>query len=184
MAKEDTPLDQAVFDSTLEAELAKGTDRRVAEGRARSAAVRTRITGDPVAVRGRCRLIDASTTRIVMFGGKGGVGKTTAAAAAALDTARRHPRRRILLLSADPAHSLSDVLGVTVADVAAPLGPTTSNLHVREIDPSAAFRRVREQYASAIDRDSQRPRDPLRIGVEDDRAGLARRLAGARSASG
>ena len=40
MAREDTPLDQETFDSTLEAELAKGTDRRVAEGRARSAAVR------------------------------------------------------------------------------------------------------------------------------------------------
>jgi menaquinol-cytochrome c reductase cytochrome b/c subunit len=40
MAREDTPLDQAVYDSTLEAELAKGTDRRVADGRARSAAVR------------------------------------------------------------------------------------------------------------------------------------------------
>ncbi len=40
MAREDTPLDQEVFDSTLEAELAKGTDRRVAEGRARSAAVK------------------------------------------------------------------------------------------------------------------------------------------------
>jgi menaquinol-cytochrome c reductase cytochrome b/c subunit len=38
--REDTPLDQAVFDRTLEAELGKGTDRRVAEGRARSAAVR------------------------------------------------------------------------------------------------------------------------------------------------
>ncbi|MEX2101270.1 MAG: hypothetical protein WEA54_01920 [Actinomycetota bacterium] len=40
MAREDTPLDQETFDTTLEAELAKGTDRRVAEGRARSAAVR------------------------------------------------------------------------------------------------------------------------------------------------
>ncbi len=40
MAREDTPLDQEVFDKTLEAELAKGTQRRVAEGRARSAAVR------------------------------------------------------------------------------------------------------------------------------------------------
>ncbi len=40
MAREDTPLDQETFDRTLEAELAKGTDRRVAEGRARSAAVR------------------------------------------------------------------------------------------------------------------------------------------------
>jgi menaquinol-cytochrome c reductase cytochrome b/c subunit len=37
--REDTPLDQEVFDKTLEAELAKGTDRRVAEGRARRAAV-------------------------------------------------------------------------------------------------------------------------------------------------
>ncbi len=40
MAREDTPLDQEVYDQTLEAELAKGTSRRVAEGRARSAAVR------------------------------------------------------------------------------------------------------------------------------------------------
>jgi len=47
MAKEDTPLDQGVFDSTLEAELAKGTDRRVAEGRARSAAVRAYRAANP-----------------------------------------------------------------------------------------------------------------------------------------
>jgi menaquinol-cytochrome c reductase cytochrome b/c subunit len=47
MAKEDTPLDQGVFDSTLEAELAQGTDRRVAEGRARSAAVRAFRAANP-----------------------------------------------------------------------------------------------------------------------------------------
>ncbi len=47
MAKEDTPLDQAVFDSALEAELAKGTDRRVAEGRARSKAVRAYRAANP-----------------------------------------------------------------------------------------------------------------------------------------
>jgi menaquinol-cytochrome c reductase cytochrome b/c subunit len=40
MAREDTPLDQETFDRVLADELAKGTDRRVAEGRARSAAVR------------------------------------------------------------------------------------------------------------------------------------------------
>ena len=33
-------MDQAAFDATLQAELAKGTDRRVAEGRARAAAIR------------------------------------------------------------------------------------------------------------------------------------------------
>ena len=39
-SREETPLDQEVFDKTLQAELAKGTDRRVAEGRARAAAIR------------------------------------------------------------------------------------------------------------------------------------------------
>ena len=40
MARDDTPLDQETFDRVLAEELGKGTDRRVAEGRARSAAVR------------------------------------------------------------------------------------------------------------------------------------------------
>ena len=47
MAREDTPLDQGVFDATLAAELAKGSDKRVAEGRARSAAVRAYNTAHP-----------------------------------------------------------------------------------------------------------------------------------------
>jgi hypothetical protein len=47
MAREDTPLDQAVFDATLAAELAKGSDRRVADGRARSAAVRAYKAAHP-----------------------------------------------------------------------------------------------------------------------------------------
>ena len=49
MAREDVPLDQEVFDATLAAELAKGTDRRVAEGRARSAAVRAYRAAHPEA---------------------------------------------------------------------------------------------------------------------------------------
>ena len=40
MAREDTPLDQETLDRVLAEELAKGTDRRVADGRARSAAVK------------------------------------------------------------------------------------------------------------------------------------------------
>ncbi|MBA3728932.1 MAG: hypothetical protein H0W94_07025, partial [Actinobacteria bacterium] len=38
--REETPMNQAVFDKTMETELGKGTDRRVAEGRARAAGVR------------------------------------------------------------------------------------------------------------------------------------------------
>ncbi|MEJ7770816.1 MAG: ArsA family ATPase [Geodermatophilaceae bacterium] len=47
--------------------------------------------------------------RILLFTGKGGVGKTTAAAATALALAGHG--RKTLVLSADPAHSLADALG-------------------------------------------------------------------------
>ena len=47
MAREDTPLDQEVFDRVLKEQLDAGTDKRVAEGRARSAAVRAYKTAHP-----------------------------------------------------------------------------------------------------------------------------------------
>ncbi|MGH2573841.1 MAG: hypothetical protein ACRDGU_10255, partial [Actinomycetota bacterium] len=47
--REEAQMDQEVFDKTFEAELAKGTDRRVAEGRARRAAVVAyrKVHGEP-----------------------------------------------------------------------------------------------------------------------------------------
>jgi menaquinol-cytochrome c reductase cytochrome b/c subunit len=47
MARDDTPLDQEVFDRVLKEQLDGGTDRRVAEGRARSAAVRAYKAAHP-----------------------------------------------------------------------------------------------------------------------------------------
>lgn len=57
--------------------------------------------------------------RIILYTGKGGVGKTSVAAA----TARRAAAagRRTLLLSTDPAGSLGDVLGCEVGPAAAPV---------------------------------------------------------------
>jgi arsenite/tail-anchored protein-transporting ATPase len=48
------------------------------------------------------------STRILLFTGKGGAGKTTCAAATALRAAEQG--YRTLVLSADPAHSLADAL--------------------------------------------------------------------------
>ena len=90
-------------------------------------------------------------TQLVLFGGKGGVGKTTCAAAAALAMAKRDADRRVLLVSADPAHSLADALGTGVSDTAAPVRGAPANLMVREIDAAAAFREVRARYAETID---------------------------------
>src|SRR5688572_20950800 len=86
MAKEDTPLDQAVFDSTLEAELAKGTDRRVAEGRARSAAVRAfRVANPEEAVKHEAA--GAKPAAAAAAGGNGGAAAPAAAPAAAAASA-------------------------------------------------------------------------------------------------
>jgi arsenite-transporting ATPase len=50
--------------------------------------------------------------QVLLVAGKGGVGKTTVAAATALAAAR--DGRRTLVVSTDPAHSLTDALGLTV----------------------------------------------------------------------
>jgi arsenite/tail-anchored protein-transporting ATPase len=86
--------------------------------------------------------------RWLLFGGKGGVGKTTCAAAAALDFAAD---RRVLLVSTDPAHSLGDVFGATFGDAPRPVpgGPTT--LQVREIDAAIEMARFRQKYVAAVD---------------------------------
>ncbi len=49
-------------------------------------------------------------TRIILFTGKGGVGKTTVAAATAIKSAELG--NKTLVISTDPAHSLSDSFGV------------------------------------------------------------------------
>ena len=52
--------------------------------------------------------LDDPALQLVLFGGKGGVGKTTCATATALRFARNLPQRSFLLVSTDPAHSLAD----------------------------------------------------------------------------
>ena len=57
--------------------------------------------------------LDDSGAKLILFGGKGGVGKTTCASAAALHLAERF---ETLLFSTDPAHSLADSLGQKLGD--------------------------------------------------------------------
>jgi len=69
--------------------------------------------------------LDYRGLQLLIFGGKGGVGKTTCATAAALELAQRSPQSSFLLVSTDPAHSLADSL----ADLLPP-----DNLKVLELD--------------------------------------------------
>ena len=74
--------------------------------------------------------LQADQLRLLLFSAKGGVGKTTCATAAALHLARKHPARSFLLVSTDPAHSLTDCFADDFFDFA-PL----ENLTLRELDP-------------------------------------------------
>lgn len=67
--------------------------------------------------------------RIILFTGKGGVGKTTLAAATALLSARRG--YKTLIISTDAAHSLSDSFETPLANDTRKI---TKNLYGKEID--------------------------------------------------
>lgn len=136
--------------------------------RGRTGAVRwaANLPGDPV---GPGDLL-ASSVRLVLLGGKGGVGKTTCAAAVALDAAARRPRGRILLISTDPAHSIADVLGAPVTDEAAPVPGGPRNLDVRELDPQRTLARIRQRYAEAVDRAFDRLASGSRFDAAHDRS--------------
>lgn len=62
---------------------------------------------------------EVGTVRIVLFSGKGGVGKTTTAAATAVRAA--DAGRSVLAISTDPAHSLADAFDVALGDAPEPV---------------------------------------------------------------
>lgn len=67
--------------------------------------------------------------RIILFTGKGGVGKTTVAAATALTAASQG--LKTLVISTDPAHSLADALNCTLSPEPVAVAP---NLFAQELD--------------------------------------------------
>lgn len=67
--------------------------------------------------------------RIILFTGKGGVGKTTSAAATALKAAQQGIKT--LIISTDPAHSLSDALNIPLSPEPVEILP---NLFAQEFD--------------------------------------------------
>ncbi|MEN9223063.1 MAG: ArsA family ATPase, partial [Thermostichus sp. BF3_bins_97] len=88
--------------------------------------------------------------RLVLFSGKGGVGKTTLTCALARQLAQAEPQRRILLISTDPAHSLGDVLDFPVTDEAQPL-PDRPNLQVRALQAEVLLAAFKQTYGAALE---------------------------------
>ncbi len=92
------------------------------------------------------RLCDPAT-RLLLFAGKGGVGKTTLACATALRLAQAYPDKEVLLFATDPAHSLSDCLGVPIGPHEVRLRP---GLTAMEVNAEAEFEKLKQFYADEV----------------------------------
>jgi arsenite-transporting ATPase len=92
-----------------------------------------------------------STLRSVfVIGGKGGVGKTTTAAALALSLTKAHPHRRFLIVSTDPAHSLSDSVGEHIGPFKSSVAGRL-NLDRIDIEATGTFEQLKDRYRRWID---------------------------------
>jgi arsenite-transporting ATPase len=58
--------------------------------------------------------LDNTDLKLILIGGKGGVGKTSCATSIALELSKTH---KTLIISTDPAHSISDCLGKTMGNI-------------------------------------------------------------------
>ncbi|RDK86138.1 UNVERIFIED_ORG: arsenite efflux ATP-binding protein ArsA [Idiomarina abyssalis] len=88
-----------------------------------------------------------SDKKVLLVGGKGGVGKTTVSSALAVLAARQG--KKVLLVSTDPAHSLADVFDKKIGDKKTVM---RENLTALEIDPDHEVKAHIERVSSQMKR--------------------------------
>lgn len=79
-------------------------------------------------------LIENKNIKMLLFGGKGGVGKTTCAASTSVFAAE-NLNKKVLVISTDPAHSLGDSLGQVLTPGEVTKVNDVKNLWALEISP-------------------------------------------------
>jgi arsenite-transporting ATPase len=87
----------------------------------------------------------ASRTKIILFGGKGGVGKTTVSAATALSLVKKG--NKVLIVSSDPAPSLSDIFEIQIGGT---IKEPVPGLYAVEIDAQQAVEKYKLRYGSVV----------------------------------
>jgi len=86
-------------------------------------------------------------TKYYFYSGKGGVGKTSISAATALHFAKKG--KKTLIISTDPAHSLSDSFEVKIGG---DIKKLDKNLFAVEIDPKKAMQEYKEKFSPQIEK--------------------------------
>lgn len=84
--------------------------------------------------------------QFIMFGGKGGVGKTTMAAASSLALAKN---KKVLIFTTDPAPSLADSFGQEIGNEPTAI-QGVKNLFAMEIDAKKVLEEFKEKYGEDI----------------------------------
>jgi arsenite-transporting ATPase len=91
--------------------------------------------------------LDQEKKRLIMIGGKGGVGKTTCASAIALHFSRKG--KRTLIISSDPTPSLSDIFEMEIGDQETPVRDV-ENLYAIEISSEVVLKKWKERFGPEI----------------------------------
>ncbi len=97
-------------------------------------------------------LLEERGVSFLLFGGKGGVGKTSCSAASALWAAEHG--KETLIISTDPAHSLSDSLDQPIGGEIKKV-EGCKGLSALELDPRRAFEEYRKKLSEAEDLEEQ-----------------------------
>jgi arsenite/tail-anchored protein-transporting ATPase len=87
--------------------------------------------------------------QFILFGGKGGVGKTTMAAASAVSFAKHNPKKKVLIFTTDPAPSLGDSFIQTLSNDPVKVKGFT-NLWALEVNAKEELKKFKEEYGTDV----------------------------------
>jgi len=91
--------------------------------------------------------LDQEQKRLIMIGGKGGVGKTTCASAIALHFALQG--KKTLIISSDPTPSLSDIFEMAIGDEETSI-KNVKNLYGIEVSSDVVLKKWKERFGPEI----------------------------------
>jgi hypothetical protein len=139
MARDDTPLDQEVFDRVLKEQLDAGTDRRVAEGRARSAAVRAYKAAHP-----------EEEAAPAAAGGNGEAPAQAPAAAAAVPAAAAPAAGQAAMVAAAPVSAPTRTAPLPTGNIPTPKKGAPDKHRLLALVPPEGIQRVEREQGDRV----------------------------------
>jgi hypothetical protein len=141
MARDDTPLDQEVFDRVQKEQLDAGTDKRVAEGRARSAAVRAYKAAHPE---------EEAAPPAAAAGGDGGPPAQAPAAAAAAAPAAAAPAQGQAAMVAAPVTAPTRSAPLPTGNIPTPKKGAPDKHRLLALVPPEGIQRVEREQGDRV----------------------------------